>query len=704
MELIDSKSLLAKLMATENLTVEQRPVQTASFDVLNRILTIPTLDKNISSYLYDLFTGHEVGHALYTPMDGMLRAKELKIHMGVANVVEDSRIERKIKYKYPGLKNSFTKAYQELLAKDFFGINDTNINKMNFIDRINLHCKAGAGLRIEFNDEERNLLNDVETTETYDDVIDVSARIVEYMKMKIQEEKEKRAKSKAEDGEDGDDDYDDFEEVGGDDSEGEYDEDFDSDELPESKTNDKPEKKSKSNEKIDDFSDEDDISDDEIRSFTDESFKKNENRLFDEKPGNYTYVNIPEIDPKLVFDYKSLWKLYKSDGFLIDTVGYLKLRNESSKVVSYLVKEFEMRKNADQLKRASTAKTGDLDMKKLFSYNFNEDVFKKISVVPGGKSHGLVLFLDWSGSMIEHMANTLKQLINLCLFCRKVNIPFEVYAFTDDTEKQYMVNQKRKLNDIALHGHGLLNILSSKMNNSDFTFAGSALVNMCGMYNGRPGARPHWFSMQGTPLNDAIIHAMTVVPDFQKRNKLQIVNTIFLTDGEGGTLRDYYTYNLNDRSHDRSHLSVTSSRGTKMVIRDTITKNECVVDMESRNQSEQTQALIKLLKLRTNSNVIGFYVISGREFNRKIHQWYSKQTNHEELKSSFRKDNFTILENSGYDEYYILRSSGLDTDEAGTFEVKENVTNRGIVAAFAKYSGQRLASRIVLNRFIGLIT
>ena len=269
MELIDSKSLLAKLMATENLTVEQRPVQTASFDVLNRILTIPTLDKNISSYLYDLFTGHEVGHALYTPMDGMLRAKELKIHMGVANVVEDSRIERKIKYKYPGLKNSFTKAYQELLAKDFFGINDTNINKMNFIDRINLHCKAGAGLRIEFNDEERNLLNDVETTETYDDVIDVSARIVEYMKMKIQEEKEKRAKSKAEDGEDGDDDYDDFEEVGGDDSEGEYDEDFDSDELPESKTNDKPEKKSKSNEKIDDFSDEDDISDDEIRSFTD---------------------------------------------------------------------------------------------------------------------------------------------------------------------------------------------------------------------------------------------------------------------------------------------------------------------------------------------------------------------------------------------------------------------------------------------------
>ena len=68
MELIQSKSLLAKLMATENLIVEQRNVATASFDVQSRVLTVPTLDKNISGFLYDLFMGHEVGHALYTPL------------------------------------------------------------------------------------------------------------------------------------------------------------------------------------------------------------------------------------------------------------------------------------------------------------------------------------------------------------------------------------------------------------------------------------------------------------------------------------------------------------------------------------------------------------------------------------------------------------------------------------------------------------
>ena len=54
MELIESKSLLAKLMATENLTVEQRPVQTASFDVKNRILTLPILDKNPIINLQDV--------------------------------------------------------------------------------------------------------------------------------------------------------------------------------------------------------------------------------------------------------------------------------------------------------------------------------------------------------------------------------------------------------------------------------------------------------------------------------------------------------------------------------------------------------------------------------------------------------------------------------------------------------------------------
>ena len=62
------KGTLAKLLATENLTVEHRKVTTACFDVDKRVLILP-IWKSASNTVYDLLVGHEVGHALYTPND-----------------------------------------------------------------------------------------------------------------------------------------------------------------------------------------------------------------------------------------------------------------------------------------------------------------------------------------------------------------------------------------------------------------------------------------------------------------------------------------------------------------------------------------------------------------------------------------------------------------------------------------------------------
>ena len=697
MELIESKSLLAKLMATENLTIEQRPVQTASFDVRNRVLVVPILDKNISNEIYDLFMGHEVGHALYTPMEGMLKVKKLKLNSDVANVVEDSRIERKIKYKYPGLKNSFVRAYKELFEKDFFGVKDSDLNKLNLLDRINLHCKGGAGLRIQFNDIERGLVGEVETTETYDEVIEVTKKIIDYMKMQIEEEEKLRIKSD-ENGDDYDDESDvSEEEMGfGSDYDEDY-EDFDGNSESEVNVNEDgeqvPASGSKSGKSLDEKLEE------KIKSHTSEAFRQNEKKLFESKPGTYAYVNVPQLDTKYIFDHKELWKKYKEEDHKVCTESYIKIRNESNKVVSYLVKEFEMRKNADQLKRASVAKTGDLNMKKIFSYQFNEDIFKKITVVPGGKSHGLVMFLDWSGSMVEHIGNTVKQLINLVLFCKKVNIPYEVYAFIEDSAGKHYVRQKAVKGDLYLRGFGLCNLLYSRMSSSEFTYAASGLVYMSGLSknHNRPGHTPHWLSLSGTPLNEAIIYSMTIVPEFQKKYKLQIVNTIFLTDGEGHNLREVY----DDNGYD--YMMPKAIKAETLVIRDPITKNQESVDLKSYAYDAQSKALIKLLRARTNSNVIGFYIISGRDFGRKVQQWFPKQNNHESLKSDFRKNKFMVLQNSGYDEYYILRSGGLDTEEDATFEVKENSTIKGIASAFAKHNVNRIGSRVVLNRFIKLV-
>jgi hypothetical protein len=50
-------------------------------------------------------------------------------------------------------------------------------------------------------------------------------------------------------------------------------------------------------------------------------------------------------------------------------------------------------------------------------------------LTPKGKSHGLMLLLDKSGSMSRNMPGSIEQILVLAMFCRKVNIPFVVYGF-----------------------------------------------------------------------------------------------------------------------------------------------------------------------------------------------------------------------------------------------------------------------------------
>ena len=701
MSLIDSKSLLAKLMATEDLTVEQRKVMTASFDVKNRILTIPILDNNISAQLYDLFMGHEVGHALYTPLEGMIKAKKEKINKDVLNIVEDSRIERKVKYKYPGLKNSFIKAYGELMERDFFEVLGKDLNKLNFIDRINLHCKVGAILAISFNEEERELLNAVESTETYDEVIEVSKRIIKFMEEQEEEIPQQRTSTGNEQSAPSQDAEKD------ENSDGESQEQYqqadgessgDSEEQDDSKEEETNEQKKGSSGPIG----ADKTEKDTIRSSTDEAYRRNESKLFSTDKTSYDYADLPKFNMNYIFDHKEMYKLYQQEGYTVDSEYFIKYRREANKVVSYLVKEFEMRKNADQLKRASVAKTGELDMKRVYSYNFSDDIFKRMSVVPDGKSHGLIMYVDWSGSMVNHIGATIKQLLNLAMFCKKVCIPFEVYSFIEQTVDEKMHKQDWKSGTIKMNPFGLLNILSSRMTAKEFVTAGGVLMNVAGLgSNYRAGMGPHWFRMGGTPLNEAIISAMEVVPHFQQKNKLQIVNTVFLTDGEGhflNNIMDANGYYKNTRSEKTTHI----------IIRDPKTKHSEKFSTDWTQRNEQTNALVNLLRRRTNSHVIGFFVASTSEFRNRITEFFpdskGKSDELERIKSDFVKDKYMVVTQAGFDEYYVLRSTGLDTDDEKELEVRDNMTTRGIVSAFSKYTGTRTNNRVILNRFIGLIS
>lgn len=731
--LVESKSNLARLMATENLIVEQRQVPTAFFDIKNRVLTVPILNGNLSNEVIDLLLGHEVGHALETPERGWHDSVvDLKVNRSILNVCEDARIEKKIKRKFPGIRISFVKGYRELMEMDFFGTEGKNLNTMNFIDRINLYTKGGAAQGIDFNSEEYSLVREVEDAETFEETVVIAMKIQKFMKEKSEEQKSKPPKvepgeemqpqigntlptdfdfSSGEDQEEG---------IGGakngETKEGDIETQSsgDTEGSEADKNSDSPETKdiggtgAASSEDV------------KIESETDNAFREKEKELYTgEGRKDVIYSNIPEILlENVIVDHKTLIKEvieYNSEPNRKEwfneekmRANFSKFRNESNKVVSYLVKEFEMRKNAEQQTRAQISKTGELNMSKIHEYKFTDDIFARLTKVPNGKSHGLVMFIDWSGSMCDHMSPTVKQLLNLVMFCKKVNIPFDVYAFSTSKllHQTNLEAQKPKVGDLAVHHFTLLNILSHKMSANEFTKMASYLLDYG---TGRRGTcsnmePPEILQLGGTPLNEAVIAAFKVIPKFRTENRLEIVNTVFLTDGEGSSLYG----RIDDINGERyKWSSIDSNWKMRSFFRDPITKASVEVTETSGYGSRgaaQTTALLKLLKQRTDANVVGFYVAKVRDVRHAL-VMYSPKSEERKIESrvaEFRKNNFTYLNNVGYDEYYFIRSDKLDTDEDDEFEVS-STTTRGLVSAFSKYTSNRVSNRIVLNRFINLI-
>jgi hypothetical protein len=673
--ILDAKSNLAKLMATENIIVEQKNVPTGYFSLDTRTLVIPILKDELSLDLYDLFIGHEVGHALNTPADGWHDSvKNLGVNRSILNICEDARIEKLIRRKFPGLKVSFIKAYRELLDKDFFGVKDKDLNAELFIDRVNLHTKCGASMGIKFEGIELDLLSEVENAETFEETVIVAKKIQEYMKEELEKQKEKQQKGGS----------------------GEIAEDEGESGPSDMNLEETEEMETESGQSDQGVS----TDGSEFDSQTDKKFRERERELYKQGREDYRYVNIPNINfedvtidyKKMVTDIRAIDKGHK---YKLNQTLFPKFRNDSKKVVSYLAKEFEMRKNADQMKRASVSKTGDLNMSRIFSYQFSEDIFKKMTIIPEGKSHGLVLMLDWSASMKYYMDDTVKQLLTLVLFCKAVQIPFEVYAFANRYENPK--NIQYKPGDLMLRdaSFALYNIFSSRMSNVDLSYMGNALLNK--IYDGvLPEAVQEqvWedgfrnYSLGNTPLNESIITCMDIIPKFKAKNNLQIVNMVFLTDGDGHALID-----IKDDAKSGGHYYSYP----KFVLRDPVTK----VTIKANYRSNDTSSgFLHILKQRTGCNVIGFRILNNRDMRSYLNS-FVESNQIDKLADKFSKENSIITKFGGYDENYLIKSTALDTDEE-ELEIK-STTTRSMVSAFKRYTKGNIQNRVILNHFIQMV-
>ena len=187
-----NKSQLAKLLATENIEVQENAVKTASFDVKNRVLTIPTLkEEHKSKHVYDMLVGHEVSHALHTPADGWMKMSDRSDEFrSFVNVIEDARIDKLIQKKYPGLTNDYLLGFKKMYKDNFFGTKGRQQSEYALIDKINMYYKSSKTLNFNFNKKENHFVKLVDACKSFADVQKLAEDILGYCKEELKKNPE----------------------------------------------------------------------------------------------------------------------------------------------------------------------------------------------------------------------------------------------------------------------------------------------------------------------------------------------------------------------------------------------------------------------------------------------------------------------------------------------------------------------------------
>lgn len=785
------KSQLAKLLAVENVLVRHIPgAQTASFDVKNRVLNLPVWH-DISEDLYDLLVVHEVGHALDTPATGWVEGipaviKKIygkKNHFAEVafknflNVVEDARIDKRQKRRYPGSRRNYTIGLKDLHARDFFGIKGKDVNALTFIDRANIYFKGGYDLGIKWlNDQERDFIKRMENAETWDEVMTLTEEIFVYAKENDQNQLNQTTQKvnifiETEDG-----DEDDEMELPEEQEDGDTGEEGDEltilirnpnkkdkedqkekekSETSNVKTGEKTENGDSDGKESSDIDKETEDGDDgkedgkktktvvEIdsrvggktegneeyipQSKTEERSREMMETLVHSTDVEYHYLGIPSFNlseivvdhsvviPQMEQDVRTAkmrytGKFYASlPTFQSKYEEFGSWRQKEKDSISFMVKEFEMKKAAETYQRTSISKTGSLDMSKLHSYKYNEDLFRRQATTPKGKNHGFVMLLDWSGSMAYTLEDTIKQLLSLVLFCRQEQIPFEVYLFRTAVDLDFNdgqrttshsyyntynpVEMKRRKIQMNIKDHDLLfgtfklcNILSSRMNMGQLKNAMQILFAAATFYTRRN-------ELSSTPLNQGILALEEIVKTFQKTNRLQVVNTIILTDGGSDAIGGYEGMEHQYKSKGKKQVSIVTDDKTK--------KTYSFEGMATNWGHKGTEMFLEILKDRTGCNLLGFYLYSGTYKNIPFIDWTILEK--QESRDFWSKNAYLPAKSVGYDEYFIVDVKTAQKNLKEPLNVNSNMSKKMMMKEFIKFSGKKVVNRVLLSRFISLV-
>ena len=318
------------------------------------------------------------------------------------------------------------------------------------------------------------------------------------------------------------------------------------------------------------------------------------------------------------------------------------------------------------------------------------------------KSHGMIFFIDYSGSMGGVLQDVLEHTLNLIYFCKKVGIPYEVYSFTSNYSNE--VTEKVEQAEYELNMSELVcaQLFSSNMSKAEFELAFKQ-VSYQVLMSGKDGYYRRFSQygvspyeeLGGTPLDHTLVAAHQIVKDFEKRHGNQKTNVMVLTDGESHGIRTHesaygcsgYLLNLGGKTHN------ISTHG--------MTKN-----------------LTKLLKETTNATLVGFFLPNSRqEGNRHLNRMAQNThpTNSYEVAGKnmkkYRKEGFFLSNDCfGYDAYFLLNADMEIKDEEFDFSGSEGKTltdNRGeqakLARQFAKHNTENRKNRIIMTKFAEII-
>ena len=750
-----TNDISTRLLAQENLLINRAPVNTASFDVRNRILTLP-MWQNMTPEIEEMLKAHEVGHALYT--DETLFAKlatGAKVPFGYMNVLEDARIEKLMKRKYPGLRKTFNSGYRQLNERDFFSVSQRDTSTLPLIDRINLWFKVGLSSGVRFSVAERYIVEKAEKLETIADVTSLAKTVYEFTKKEAERKRKEREndteykKLKAEEEKDREEDLLEIEEddTQFDDNDWASDTQFEdpeeTEEVPEEVPEEEQEEIKVKGTNDGETTAESEQPEEEIPedSETQSAFAR---KLTDsaDTSTEYLYLTLPDTSKQkhVLIPYKTVVsettamlankKLNKHgdiDHYLAQvTRDFDQFRDETNRVVNYLIKEFEMKKAASDYKRQSVAKTGVLDVRKLASYKIREDLFKQITITKDGQKHGMIFTIDWSGSMHDYLTETVKQLISLVTFCYRLRIPFEVYAFSDSSvldKEQFMEQLTSAIqpNTLAIDSrYHMIQFFSNKMKLSEFNTMCRNLYVMSTAYDYRthrteddqPNPIGDKYQLNGTPLNEAMIWLYNYVGEFKVVNQVEKLTVIKLTDGDANGMSRYY----DDEEPRAQYMSNTDYRTdpvtgiSKRVKRVILVSDKYTKKSYSYEPYGCTNLVCKMIQERHNAAVVGYHVVGRgrRELMYTVSRYGVARNSIEEsdmaikIRKGFNDEMFYPVTMTGHTEMFLMPNT-MKVDNTELAEDMSKLTSNQIAKKFGKYLGAKKTSRVLLNRFVAAV-